>query len=54
MSITANLVDEWAKDVIYHSQHRQGAQPRESPTGATLFDCYRRRNRRQTRSARRV
>jgi len=54
MFITANLVDEWAKDVIYHSRPRPDRGFVESRTAATLFVCYRRRNRRQTQPARRV
>jgi len=47
-------VNEWAKDVIYHSRPRQDHALVESPTAATLFDRYRRRNRRQSQPARRV
>jgi hypothetical protein len=41
VSITANIVNEWIKDVIYHSRDRQYRDLVETPTAATLFVCYR-------------
>jgi hypothetical protein len=43
VSITANIAQEWTKDVIYHSRDRQYRNLVESSTAATLFNCYRSR-----------